>query len=101
VLITAGAAGIGFAIAQAFQAAGARVYICDIDAAALERAAALIPALLTRHCSIGERADVLAMVADATEKLGGIDVLVNNAGIGGPTAPVHELDPADWDAVLL
>ena len=40
------------------------------------------------------------MVADAAQRLGGLDVLVNNAGIGGPTKPVHELDPAEWDAVL-
>ncbi len=40
------------------------------------------------------------MVADAVQQLGGLDVLVNNAGIGGPTKPVHELDPADWDNVL-
>jgi NAD(P)-dependent dehydrogenase (short-subunit alcohol dehydrogenase family) len=40
------------------------------------------------------------MVADATARLGGLDVLVNNAGIGGPTAPVHEVDPSEWDAVL-
>ena len=40
------------------------------------------------------------MVADAAQRLGGLDVLVNNAGIGGPTKPVRDLDPADWDAVL-
>jgi NAD(P)-dependent dehydrogenase (short-subunit alcohol dehydrogenase family) len=40
------------------------------------------------------------MVADAVQHLGGLDVLVNNAGIGGPTRALHELDPADWDAVL-
>ena len=100
VLITAGAAGIGLAIAKAFHAAGARVFACDIDAAALDRAAASMPGLLVRRCNIGDRADTSAMVAEAAQQLGGIDVLVNNAGIGGPTAPVHELDPADWDAVL-
>jgi NAD(P)-dependent dehydrogenase (short-subunit alcohol dehydrogenase family) len=100
VLVTAGANGIGFAIARAFHATGARVYVCDIDAAALERAAAALPGLIAQRCNIGDRAASNAMVADAVAKLGGIDVLVNNAGIGGPTAPVHELDPSDWDAVL-
>jgi len=100
VLVTAGAGGIGLAIATAFHAAGARVFICDIDDAALGRAAAALPGLLVRRCNIGDRADAIAMVAEATLKMGGIDVLVNNAGIGGPTAPAHEMDPADWDAVL-
>lgn len=100
VLITAGAGGIGFAIARAFHASGATVYVCDIDAAALSRAAGELPGLLTRRCIIGDRAEVTGMVADAVARLGGIDVLVNNAGIGGPTRPVHEIDPADWDAVL-
>jgi NAD(P)-dependent dehydrogenase (short-subunit alcohol dehydrogenase family) len=100
ILITAGASGIGLAIARAFHAAGASVYICDIDVAAMEGAAAQMPGLLMRRCSVGDRAEVTAMVADAAQRLGGLDVLVNNAGIGGPTRPVHELDPADWDAVL-
>ena len=100
VLITAGAAGIGLAIARAFHAGGAQVYCCDIDAAGLARAAAALPGLLVRRCDVGNRADVDAMVADAATRLGGIDVLVNNAGIGGPTRPVRDLDPADWDAVL-
>jgi NAD(P)-dependent dehydrogenase (short-subunit alcohol dehydrogenase family) len=100
VLITAGAGGIGLAIARAFHARGATVFICDIDSAALARVAGELPGLLTRRCNIGDRADVTSMVADAVKRLGGLDVLVNNAGIGGPTRPVHELDPADWDAVL-
>ncbi len=100
VLITAGAGGIGMALARAFHATGARLYICDIDDAALARAAAELPGLITRNCDVGDRAAVGALVADALKQLGGLDVLVNNAGIGGPTRPVHELDPADWDAVL-
>jgi len=100
VLITAGAGGIGLAIARAFHAAGARVYVCDVDAAALERVEAEMLGVYTRRCVVGDRNETTAMVADAVEKLGGLDVLVNNAGIGGPTAPVRELDPAEWDAVL-
>ncbi|HEV7632561.1 MAG TPA: SDR family oxidoreductase [Steroidobacteraceae bacterium] len=100
VLITAGASGIGLGIARAFRAAHAQVYVCDIDTAALQRAAGELPGLLTQRCDVGDRAACAAMVADAVDRLGGLDVLVNNAGIGGPTKPVHELDPEDWDAVL-
>jgi len=100
VLVTAGASGIGLAVARAFHATGARVYICDIDVAALQRVAGELPGLITHVCDVGNRAAVTAMVADAAQRLGGLDVLVNNAGIGGPTRAVHELDPADWDAVL-
>jgi NAD(P)-dependent dehydrogenase (short-subunit alcohol dehydrogenase family) len=100
VLVTAGAGGIGLAITRAFHAEGARVYACDIDEAALARAAAELPGLITRRCDVSDRAAVTAMVTDAVQRLGGLDVLVNNAGIGGPTKPVHELDPADWEAVL-
>ena len=100
VLITAGGAGIGLALARAFHLAGALVYICDIDAAALERAATALPGLLTRPCDIGDRLAVRDMVADAAARLGGIDVLINNAGIGGPTKPLQDLDPAEWDAVV-
>lgn len=100
VLVTAGASGIGLAVARAFHASGASVYICDIDVAALSRVASELPGLITRRCNVGDRAAVTAMVADAAQRMGGIDVLVNNAGIGGPTKPVQELDPADWDAVV-
>jgi NAD(P)-dependent dehydrogenase (short-subunit alcohol dehydrogenase family) len=100
VLITAGASGIGLAVARAFHLDGARVYICDIDAVALERAKHELPGILIHLCDVGDRAEVTAMVADAVRRMDGLDVLVNNAGIGGPTKPVQELDPADWDAVL-
>ncbi|MEO6185790.1 MAG: SDR family oxidoreductase [Steroidobacteraceae bacterium] len=100
VLVTAGAAGIGLAIARAFHATGAQVYACDIDTDGLARAGAAMPGLLTRHCSVGDRTEVAAMVADAALRLGGIDVLVNNAGIGGPTCSVQAMNPDDWDAVL-
>jgi NAD(P)-dependent dehydrogenase (short-subunit alcohol dehydrogenase family) len=100
VLVTAGASGIGLAIARAFHSRGAQVYICDIDEAGLSRAAGAMPGLHVRRCDIGSREQIAAMVADAAERLGGLDVLVNNAGIGGPTKPVSELDPEEWDAVI-
>jgi NAD(P)-dependent dehydrogenase (short-subunit alcohol dehydrogenase family) len=100
VLITAGASGIGLAVARAFHAARAQICICDIDDAGLQRAATEMPGLVALHCDVGDRDAVTAMVAEAVARLNGLDVLVNNAGIGGPTQPLHEMDPAAWDAVL-
>jgi NAD(P)-dependent dehydrogenase (short-subunit alcohol dehydrogenase family) len=100
VLVTAGASGIGLEIARAFRAAGAGVYICDIDQAGLDRARAGLPGVHAGLCDVSHDASVEAMVAEAAQMLGGIDVLVNNAGIGGPTRPLHEMEPADWQAVL-
>jgi NAD(P)-dependent dehydrogenase (short-subunit alcohol dehydrogenase family) len=100
VLVTAGAGGIGRAIAIAFASAGAKVHACDIDAAALNELRAQQPGITTSVCDVGHRGAVQDMVKEATDALGGLDVLVNNAGIGGPTASVADLDPDAWDAVL-
>jgi NAD(P)-dependent dehydrogenase (short-subunit alcohol dehydrogenase family) len=100
VLVTAGAAGIGRAIVQAFAAAGAKVHVCDLDAAALAELRAQIPGVSTSVCDIGDRIGVERMVAEAAAALGGIDVLVNNAGISGPTASVEQMDPDAWESVL-
>ncbi|HWH40005.1 MAG TPA: SDR family oxidoreductase [Usitatibacter sp.] len=100
VLVTAGASGIGKEIAKAFAANGAKVCVCDIDEAALEQAASDIPGLITKVCDVSKRQDIERMVADSVDALGGLDVLVNNAGISGPTAPVAELDPDAWEKVM-
>ena len=100
VLITAGASGIGLACARAFHAAGDQVFVCDVDGAALARLSGELPAIAVHRCEIGDRSQVDAMVAEAVARLGGLDVLINNAGIGGPTKLLHELEPEEWDAVL-
>jgi NAD(P)-dependent dehydrogenase (short-subunit alcohol dehydrogenase family) len=100
VLVTAGAAGIGRAIVRAFVTAGAKVHACDLDAAALAELRGELPGVSTSVCDIGDRAGVEAMVAEAATALGGLDVLVNNAGISGPTASVEQMDPDAWEAVL-
>ena len=100
VLVTAGASGIGREIVRAFAARGAAVFTCDIDAAALGALAAEIAGLHTSVCDIGRREDIERMVGAAAAALGGIDVLVNNAGIAGPTAPVESFDPDAWERVL-
>ena len=100
VLITAGASGIGKEIARAYAANGAKVCACDIDAKALAAVAKEIAGLKTVVCDISKRADIERMVAASVEALGGLDVLVNNAGIAGQTAPVEQSDPDQWEAVM-
>lgn len=100
VIVTAGASGIGLATARAFMEEGARVHVCDVDAAALDAMAASDPAITRTVADVADRASVDRLFADALSALGGLDVLVNNAGIAGPTAYVDELSPQDWDACL-
>ena len=100
VLVTAGGNGIGRAIARRFAAEGADVHTCDVDAAALSALATSDPAISSTRCDVSDRAAVNKLFADALAKLGGLDVLVNNAGIAGPTSKVEEMNPEDWDRCL-
>jgi NAD(P)-dependent dehydrogenase (short-subunit alcohol dehydrogenase family) len=100
VLITAGAAGIGREIAHAFTHAGARIFVCDIDTDALAQFTKDLPDAIAEHCDVANRQAVEHMVASAARALGGLDVLVNNAGIAGPTAPVEAMDPDAWEKVV-
>jgi NAD(P)-dependent dehydrogenase (short-subunit alcohol dehydrogenase family) len=100
VLITAGASGIGLAIAGSFLAAGARTHIADIDAAALAEALGRLPGLTGGLADVGDPDSVRQLGKDVAKAMGGVDVLVNNAGIGGPRCPVDQVSDADWDAVL-
>ena len=100
VLVTAGASGIGLAIAEAFATDGARVHVGDVDADALRRATAASERISGSVCDVSDPDAVQRMFADVEETLGGLDVLVNNAGIAGPTQPAEELDLQAWQAVL-
>lgn len=99
VLITAGASGIGLEMVRAFKREGAKVHICDIDRAALDKVAAE-EGVTTSICDVTDRDQVAALFKDAETNLGGLDCLVNNAGIAGPTGRVDEIDPAEWDRCL-
>jgi NAD(P)-dependent dehydrogenase (short-subunit alcohol dehydrogenase family) len=99
-MITAGASGIGREVARAFAATGAAIFICDIDAAGLSAIRNEMPDVKTGLCDMSKRRDIEAMVQAGAAALGGIDVLVNNAGISGPTAAVEDLDPDAWEAVM-
>ena len=100
VLVTAGGNGIGLAIARAFAGEGAKVHSCDVDEMALSALAASDPAITATPCDVSDRAAVKKLFDEALTKLGGLDVLVNNAGIAGPTSKVEEMNPEDWDRCL-
>jgi NAD(P)-dependent dehydrogenase (short-subunit alcohol dehydrogenase family) len=100
VLVTAGAAGIGRAIAQTFAGGGARVFVCDIDDAALQSFRSTHPQIGGVRCDVADDADVGRMFDAALSSLGGLDVLVNNAGIAGPTGKIEDLVPADWERTM-
>ena len=100
VLVTAGAAGIGRAISRTFLDHGARVHICDVDTKALAAAKRDMPAVTQSVADVSSTADVERLFADVKRELGGLDVLVNNAGIAGPTGLVEELSIEDWDRCI-
>jgi NAD(P)-dependent dehydrogenase (short-subunit alcohol dehydrogenase family) len=100
VMVSAGAAGIGLEIARAFVREGARVHVCDVDRAQLAKLAASDPKITSSLCDVASRDQVALFFADALTKLGGLDCLVNNAGIAGPTGRVDEIDPAEWDRCI-
>lgn len=99
VLISGGASGIGLVIAQAFVEAGARVHVCDVSEAAIEalRESEAGRVTTATHADVADEAAVERVFDDAARKLGGgLDVLVNNAGIAGPTGGIDEIDAAAW-----
>ena len=100
VLVTAGAGGIGLEIVKAFAALGAKVFVCDINTEALGKLEKEVPGGSTTVCDVSNRSDVEKMVTLCAETLGGIDVLVNNAGISGPTSSVEEMDLDQWEKVM-
>ena len=100
VVVTAGAAGIGRAIARAFVDDGARVQVCDVDESALEAFAGECPAAGVLRADVSSPGDVDALFDTVETRLGGLDVLINNAGIAGPTGRVEDISPQDWDKTL-
>ncbi len=97
VLVTAGGAGIGRVIAKTFLEHGARVHVCDVDDKVLSQVEKPITWSKT---DVADVAQVDRLFEDVKRILGGLDVLVNNAGIAGPTAKVEDIDPKDWDRCI-
>jgi NAD(P)-dependent dehydrogenase (short-subunit alcohol dehydrogenase family) len=87
-------------MAETFARANAKVYTCDITADLLGDLARTMPSIATGIADITDRKAVDRLFADVEGRLGGLDVLVNNAGIAGPMGRVDELDPDEWQKVF-
>ncbi|WP_027780509.1 SDR family oxidoreductase [Paraburkholderia caledonica] len=101
VLVTGGASGIGLVIARAFVDAGSRVHVCDASQEAID---ALVEAenngesntITATFADVSDVTAVERVFTDVQNKLGGLDVLVNNAGIAGPTGGIDDLEMDEW-----
>ncbi|MCB1379345.1 MAG: SDR family oxidoreductase [Alphaproteobacteria bacterium] len=95
VVVTAGGSGIGQVIASYFVDAGAKVAICDIDPACATGGTSG-DRLRGWEADVGNAQSAGRFMQVAIDWLGGIDVLVNNAGVSGPTKPVEDISVAEW-----
>ncbi|RCW86151.1 NAD(P)-dependent dehydrogenase (short-subunit alcohol dehydrogenase family) [Phyllobacterium bourgognense] len=96
VLVTAGASGIGYAIAATLSRLGARVAICDISQSLLDEAQNSVSLAHATLADVSREQDVDRMFEEVSSSLGGLDALINNAGIAGPTGGVDEISAEDW-----
>ncbi len=99
-LVTGGASGIGAAICHAFAAKGARVAVVDLNAAVAEAEAKAIGGGATAfHCDVADPASVRKAVDGVLSAFGGIDILVNSAGVAC-LAPAEDLSLDEWDKTI-
>ena len=96
VLITAGASGIGLSIAHTFAQHGAHIQICDIDKHTLKECQRENPDFVTTLCDVAVENQVHHMFEVMEKHLGGLDILINNAGVAGPIAPVEDIKLQQW-----
>ncbi|GER15214.1 SDR family NAD(P)-dependent oxidoreductase [Variovorax boronicumulans] len=102
-IVTGGARGIGLAIARRCLANGASVALWDVEAATLADAMAQLAPLgtvVTALVDVRDEDQIARAAAQSQERFGRVDVLVNNAGVLGPTVPAWEHTPAQWRHVL-
>jgi NAD(P)-dependent dehydrogenase (short-subunit alcohol dehydrogenase family) len=96
VMVSAAGRSIGRAVAERFHAAGAKVHICCLTTESLETVRAANAGITGSIADVGVAHEVERWFGEGLDALGGLDVLVNNAGIGGPRAPIEEISDVDW-----
>ncbi|MBX7500244.1 SDR family NAD(P)-dependent oxidoreductase [Qipengyuania sp. YG27] len=94
-VITGGASGIGLAIAKLLAGRGVRVMLADLPGERLDQAVASIEGALAQPCDVAEPGQVEALADAAFERLGTVELLLNNAGVGAPRGRLWEVDPAE------
>lgn len=99
-LISAGASGIGKVIAETLLSLGANVHICDISEDAINDFLLINPGATATVCDVANYQQVEQVYNDLTEHYGRLDLLVNNAGIAGPTAKVEDIEPSQWRTTI-
>lgn len=100
VIVTAGAGGIGEATVRLLHAEGCRIALCDVSDEALGKIGSELPGITTLRADVSDEGDVARFFEAALSALGGLDALVNNAGIAGPTGGVEDISVADWRRCL-
>ena len=100
VIITAAGSGIGRAVASRFADAGARVHVCDVDESALDQLTSAFPNIAASNVDVADETALDGWLDGALDSLDGCDLLINNAGIAGPTGAVEELTLQAWRQCL-
>ena len=99
-IITAAAGGIGRETVKLFADAGAKIFICDIDEDGLAETIGAHDNVDGMTADVGDPASFDTLFERADTYLGGLDIMINNAGTAGPTAPIEEISLEDWQACL-
>lgn len=100
VFISAGAAGIGRAMVDTFVSAGAKVFTCDVNDDAIDKLVEDFPGIEAVNCDCSDWNAVKTMFHEVEKRIGGLDVLINNVGIAGPTAAVEDIEIEDWNRTM-
>ena len=99
-VVTAGAGGLGRCIAELFLASGYRVHVCDVSQNAIDRFLESNPKATATLADVGDCRQVDLVFQAVRDRYDRLDVLVNNAGIAGPTAVVEDIQPEEWDRTV-
>lgn len=104
-VVTGAGAGLGVEFCEVLAEAGANIICADINeenlAAVAQKVEAYGRKALPIRCDVSNEADVVSLYQAVKETFGGVDILINNAGIADPKpAPVHEYDSANWKRVI-